>query len=485
MQPSVLLIPGLISSCITLFLGIKVYREDPRKIQHRIFTLLMLSFFILSICSFFINLTKDDVFILFVGRIFYFAAILCPVFFLHFCYVFPKRFIDKGQKNIFIVPYIISLFLYLYFHIHSSVDNIHKTPYGNYFYFNEETFFIGFYLCLILIIATCLICFKYLKTDSYLEKQQIKNVLLGGFFSVVIVVMHIVLLFFKIQTYFIIPLAISIFSLFIAAAILKFNVFIYKPMEEMVLSHETVALLNRHQLEKEVEARSTALLSANETLKQEIEQRRKTEEELKESLNEKEILLKEIHHRVKNNLQIISSLIYLQTNKLKDKKIIETLQEVNSRIRSMSLIHENIYKSNGFDSINFKEYVQTIVHELVSIYSKDTKRINVKIMIKDAYLSIDTSILLGLILNELVTNALKHAFPDDQAGELFIEARSDERSFIMTVRDNGVGLKNKIDVKNTKTLGLQLVNNLVRQLNGSFDFVQNEWTEFTIRFPKK
>jgi len=485
MQLSFLLLPGIISSCITLLLGSKIYREDPKKIQHRIFSMLMICFFTLSMCSFFVNLTNDDAFILFFGRIFYFAGLLVPVVFFHFCYIFPKRFIEKKQMYIFVVLYVLSFFLYFYFIFHSSIDDIVKTPYGNYFYFNEETFFIGFYLCIILILSTLLLCYKYFKTDSYIEKQQIKNVFLGGFFSVVVVVIHIVLLFFRIKTFFVIPAAISVFSLFIAAAILKFNLFIYKPMEEMVLTSEMVSLLNRNQLEKEVEARTTALLSANEKLKQEIEQRRKSEEELKDSLEEKEILLKEIHHRVKNNLQIISSLIYLQTNKLKDKKIIDTLQEVNSRIRSMSLIHENIYKSKGFDSIDFKEYVQTIVNELISIYNTDTKKIRMKISIENLHLSIDTSILLGLVLNELVTNALKHAFIDDRSGEIIIEDKSDELSFILSVRDNGVGLKEDIDVKNTKTLGIQLVNNLVRQLNGSFDFKQNKWTEFIIRFPKK
>lgn len=485
MQLSFLLLPGIISSCITLLLGIKIYREDPRKIQHRIFTMLMICFFTLSLCSFFVNLTNDDALILFFGRIFYFAGLLCTAIFFHFCYIFPKRLIEKKQMYVFVVPYVLSFFLYLYFIFHSSIDDIVKTPYGNYFYFNEETFFIGFYLSLILIVSTFILCIKYIRTDSYIEKQQIKNVFLGGFFSVVVVVVHIVLLFFKIRTFFVIPAAISVFSLFIAAAILKFNLFIYKPMNEMVLAHEMVSLLNRNQLEKEVEARTTALLFTNEKLKQEIEQRRRTEEELKESLEEKELLLKEIHHRVKNNLQIISSLIYLQTNKLNDTKTIETLQEVNSRIRSMSLIHENIYTSNGFDSINFNEYVQKIVHELISIYNINTKNINIKIEIQDVHLSIDTSILLGLILNELVTNALKHAFPDTRSGEINIEAISDKRSFTLTVRDNGIGLKKKIDVKNTKTLGIQLVNNLVRQLNGSFEFKQHEWTEFIICCPIK
>ena len=479
-------LPWLISGIITLFLVYKVYFENPKRIQNRIFVLQMLGFSTLCISAFFTNLSTDIYYILFIGRIFYLAAILTPVFFLHFSFIFPEKKVLPTRERYFIhSQYLLCGILYVYFIYHLSVSDCFITEYGNYVYFNSRTYLVGIYISLILIFAVINLFKRYIQTTPPIEKQQIRNVFYGGALAVLIVILHIVLLFFDIKTYFMIPIAISIFSLFITAAILKFNLFIYKPMSEMLLTSEAISRLNRDELEKEVKARTIELIRTNERLKKEIVERRNAEKQLKRSLEGKEILLKEIHHRVKNNLQIISSLIYLQTRKIQDDKTNESLNEINSRIRSIALIHENIYKSDRFDKIDFNEYVHTIIQELFSIYKINTNNIQIKININEVFLDIDTSILCGLIINELVTNAMKHAFPDNRKGEIVVETQSNQTEFIVIIRDNGVGLPKHIDIDHMQTLGLQLVSNLVKQLNGTLLISTEKWTEFRIILPKR
>ncbi|MFH1013745.1 MAG: histidine kinase dimerization/phosphoacceptor domain -containing protein [Thermoplasmatota archaeon] len=484
MQISLLILPGLISGIITIFLAFKIYVENPKKMQNRIFVLLMIGFFILCICVFLINLSKDVDYVLSIGSIYYLAAIYLPVIFFHFTYLFPKQSIRKRHIYFLGSQYLLCIGLYLYFMYHSSIDDVYTSDLGNYVYFNGKTFIIGFYLIILLILAICNLFQRYLKETSPIEKQQIRHVFFGGLIAIIIVVIHIVLLFFKIKTFFMIPIAITIFSIFIAAAILKFNLFIYKPMSEIMLAKEKIVLLNRDELEKEVEARTTALIGINENLEKEVLERRKAEEQLTKSLREKEVLLKEIHHRVKNNLQIISSLIYLQNRKIQDPKINELLNEVNNRIRSMSLIHENIYKSENFDTIDLHAYVRAIIRELVSVYKIDENNVTLTISIQNVFVDINTAILCGLIINELVTNAIKYAFPQQRKGEIVVEAISYSNQFSLVIRDNGIGIPKDIDIKNTKTLGLQLVNTLVKQLNGKLDITIKDGTEFRISCPK-
>jgi len=394
--------------------------------------------------------------------------------------------VSKRSQYFLITQYFICFIFYIYFLYNSSISDIVITDFGTHFYFNSQTFFIGFYICSMLFLTVISTLYRYIKVKSTIEKQQINNIFIGGSIAIIIVIVHITLLYFDIKTYFMIPLAVSIFSLFVTAAILKFKVFLYKPLEELILDKEKVSLLSRDALEKEVEARTSALIASNENLEKKIMELQKTQDELKKTVHDKEILLKEIHHRVKNNLQIISSLIYLQNRKIDDKTLLETLTEVNTRIQSMSLVHEHIYKSNQFDRINLYEYVQTIARELITVYKIDTNDIALIIDVnKELHLSMDSSIICGLILNELITNSLKHAFPEKKKGEIILKTIEDEKYLILIVKDNGIGLPKDMDINKTKTLGLQLVNNLMRQLGGYLEIKKNEYTEFKLFIPKE
>ncbi len=203
------------------------------------------------------------------------------------------------------------------------------------------------------------------------------------------------------------------------------------------------------------------------SLKRQIE----ADERLKVLLQEKEVLLKEVHHRVKNNLQVISSLFNIQSGHIKDKEqAIRVFEESQNRIRSMAIIHEKLYKTREISKINFSEYLNDLTANIFRSYSSISSGIRVKIKADDILLNIDIAIPLGLIVNELVSNSIKYAFPDKRRGEIMIELRSDkEGSLLLVVGDNGIGLPEGLDIGNAESLGLQLVNTLVRQLKGTID----------------
>jgi PAS domain S-box-containing protein len=207
---------------------------------------------------------------------------------------------------------------------------------------------------------------------------------------------------------------------------------------------------------------------------------------LNRSLREKEILLREIHHRVKNNIQIISSLLNLQTHYIKDKSYIDMLRESQHRIRSMGLIHEKLYQSENLAEIDFTEYVKTLVYSLFRSYGVNTGRIAVKTDIEDISLDIDTAIPCGLIINELVSNSLKYAFPGERTGEITIQLHSRNGHIELVVADNGTGIPEHIDFRTTSSLGLHLVTILVEeQLKGEISLDRNKGTAFHITFRKK
>lgn len=212
-----------------------------------------------------------------------------------------------------------------------------------------------------------------------------------------------------------------------------------------------------------------------------IHQLKKSLDELKQS-RQKEVLLKEIHHRVKNNLQIISSLLSLQSEYIKDKQALEMFRESQNRVRSMALIHETLYRSEDPARINLVEYVQELVTNLFRSYGIGPDRIKLNLDVTDGFLNTDTSISCGLIINELVSNALKHAFSGDRQGELHVGLRSEGGRFTLTVRDNGKGLPKDLDIHNTKSLGLQLVNTVTNQLGARAEVHSNGGTEFKITF---
>jgi PAS domain S-box-containing protein len=213
-----------------------------------------------------------------------------------------------------------------------------------------------------------------------------------------------------------------------------------------------------------------------------ITERKRAEAQIAASLKEKEILIKEIHHRVKNNLQVISSLLNLQAGGVKDERILEPLRESQNRIRSMALIHERLYQSENLARIDFGEYLRSLVGFLARSYN--IPHVEVNIHVENITLPINTAIPCGLIVNELASNALKYAFPGGSAGRIDVSLTLiGEASAVLTVADNGVGFPLEIDFRNTKTLGLQLINTLTMQINGAIGLIRDRGTAFSITFP--
>jgi PAS domain S-box-containing protein len=207
-----------------------------------------------------------------------------------------------------------------------------------------------------------------------------------------------------------------------------------------------------------------------------------TEKRLKESVKEKEILLKEIHHRVKNNMQIISSLLNIQTLYVDDDESINVLKESQNRVKSMAMIHEKLYGSKNFNKICFPDYIESVVWDLFYSYSIEKDTIIPLLDIDDIRLNIETSIPCGLIITELVSNCFKYAFPDNRKGELKVSLKIKQDYYVLTISDDGIGFPKNIDFNNTKTLGLELVNNLVNQIEGTIQLNTNLGTEFVIKF---
>ncbi|MGJ5628593.1 PAS domain S-box protein [Nostoc sp. CALU 1950] len=215
----------------------------------------------------------------------------------------------------------------------------------------------------------------------------------------------------------------------------------------------------------------------------ELVQRQKAQVKLKNALAEKEVLLKEVHHRVKNNLQIVSSLLQLQSQTLKDPEVIKVLRESQNRIESISLIHKNLYTSANIGQIDVADYIHNLATSLLISYQIWPGKIALEIDIEPLNLNVDQAIACGLVINELISNALKHAFPNQQAGTISIALRNISNNIEMTIRDNGIGLPDNLDWTNTDSLGLSLVYDLViEQLEGSITLERNHGTVFKIQF---
>ncbi|HEX7468299.1 MAG TPA: histidine kinase dimerization/phosphoacceptor domain -containing protein, partial [Methanobacterium sp.] len=213
-----------------------------------------------------------------------------------------------------------------------------------------------------------------------------------------------------------------------------------------------------------------------------ITERKNIEIQLKNSLTEKEMLLKEIHHRVKNNLMIISSLLNLQSGYIEDKASQNIFKESENRARSMALIHERLYQSTDLKRIDFGDYITSLATELFHTYVSERNLIELKINVEDILLDINTSIPLGLIVNELITNSLKHAFPNGMKGKINIDFYLKNDHFEFTVKDDGIGFPEDIDFQNTNSLGLQIVNSLTEQIDGEIKLNKSNGTEFKITF---
>lgn len=217
-----------------------------------------------------------------------------------------------------------------------------------------------------------------------------------------------------------------------------------------------------------------------------ISDRKWAEDQIRTSLQEKEVMLKEIHHRVKNNLQVISSLLKLQAGYIKDDRILEVFKESQNRVRAMALVHEKLYQSEDLAKTDFAEYIRSLVTDLFRSYAISSRAISLQLAVEEARLSIDTAIPCGLIINELVSNSLKYAFPAHQSGEIQITLKSDQPDhYILTVADNGTGFPADLDFRRTKSLGLQLVCNLTKQLQGTIDLTFEPGAAFTITFSEQ
>lgn len=210
-----------------------------------------------------------------------------------------------------------------------------------------------------------------------------------------------------------------------------------------------------------------------------VTERKKAEEAL---LRTEEIRKKEIHHRVKNNLQVISSLLFLESENFKDKEIVEAFLDSRNRVRSMALIHEELYQSGDMSTIDFADYTRNLLNFLTKSYFMESKNIKLNSKIENVYLGMDTAIPLGMIINELVSNSLKHGFPHTIEGNVNVTLELDGNEFTLQISDDGIGFPENINFRQTTSLGLQLVTTLVEQINGTIELESNGGTSFKIFF---
>jgi PAS domain S-box-containing protein len=214
-----------------------------------------------------------------------------------------------------------------------------------------------------------------------------------------------------------------------------------------------------------------------------ITERKKTEHKLKEAVREKSVMLNEIHHRVKNNLQIIVSLLRIQLRSINDEKIREILKISQNRIKSMALIHDSLHRSKDLSKINFSNYVRNMTTHLFSIYNEEAKHVELDLETGEIYIDISRALPCGLIINELVSNSLKHAFPQRKKGKVSIKIdKNMGKQFTLVVSDNGIGLPEGLDLHSIETLGMQLVRDLVKQLDGTLELDRNNGTTFKVTF---
>jgi len=214
-----------------------------------------------------------------------------------------------------------------------------------------------------------------------------------------------------------------------------------------------------------------------------ITERRRTEETVRASLEEKVVLLKEVHHRVKNNLQIVISLLRLQAARTQNPEALDTLQDTGNRIRSMALLHDTLYRSENLARVNFTRYIESICSHLFRSYGSKTSRIKLEPRLAEVSVDLDQAVSCGLIINELVSNALKHAFPEGRAGRITIELQTTpQKQIVLRVADDGVGLSPQLDIRQTGTLGHQLVFMLAEKLRGVVEVTRDHGTAFRIAF---
>lgn len=235
-------------------------------------------------------------------------------------------------------------------------------------------------------------------------------------------------------------------------------------------------------LERQIAERTKELHDRNTELQEEIAARKRSELQLEKALSEKVILLQEIHHRVKNNLQVVSSLVRLQSEHLGDTRLAEAFRETESRIASMRIVHEQLYRSKNLSEIAVEEYLRKMTRELLHLYGMAGSKVELDMAVDCARMNIDTALPCGLLVNELVSNALKHAFPNRE-GRIEIRLTGGRaEQYILRVADDGVGFAPNFDVSAPASLGLQLVDALVRQLKGTMERHASGGTVYRICF---
>ena len=251
------------------------------------------------------------------------------------------------------------------------------------------------------------------------------------------------------------------------------------------LKDETGRIIGGEGIARDITERQlmeSEIRSLNTVLEQRVEQRTA---QLNASLEDKTVLLQEIHHRVKNNLQIIISLLKLQSRYIDDDKTRQVLQESQNRLRAMALVHERIYRSNNISEINLKDYLSYLTKQIFSFSNIPPYQIGMKITMEDIMSNIDTLVPVGLIVNELVSNSLKHAFPDGRKGEISIAIQRQNALLTILFADTGIGIPANLDWRNAESLGLRLVILLVEQLDGTIELDRSSGTAFTIVVKEK
>lgn len=214
-----------------------------------------------------------------------------------------------------------------------------------------------------------------------------------------------------------------------------------------------------------------------------LSERKQNEKRIQDALQQKDLLLKEVHHRVKNNLQVIHSLLDLQALKISNADMVDLLRDSQNRIRSMSLIHQTLYQSQDFAQVDFQLLLGELLPRLTESYGLSSRQVRIGIQALDVKLPINEAIPCGLIVNELVSNALKHGFPEDRRGTVMVEISQDTEQVVkLSISDDGQGIPLDMDLSKSESLGLQLVNLLTRQLHGQLDVQRRDPTRFTLRF---
>ncbi len=253
-------------------------------------------------------------------------------------------------------------------------------------------------------------------------------------------------------------------------------------------SDEAILKNYNEVLIRKLEDKMRTLEQANVGLQAEISARRQAEQQIMSALREKDALLKEIHHRVKNNMQVISSLINLQLHsnlkKMPPNEVTDISVELQNRIQSMAIVHEMLYQSKNLAKIDIREYINNLLRSLFGAFNINFMLISLVMEISDTPVNISTAVPLGLIINELLTNILKYSFPDGRGGEIRIAMDCDaEGMYHLTIRDNGSGLPGDFNIDSTESFGLRLVTILLKQLKGTIECRNDNGAVFSIHFP--